>query len=40
MADCKAGWIDSGARLLVREDLDKPEIQKLLFPDLKTWLGR
>jgi len=32
--------IDSGARLLVREDLEKPEVKGLLFPDLNQWLGR
>jgi ribose transport system substrate-binding protein len=32
--------IDSGARLLLREDLEKAEVKALLFPDLKPWLGR
>ena len=30
--------VDSGCRLIVREDLDKPEVKELLFPDLRTWL--
>jgi len=30
--------VDSGARLLLRADLDKPEVRAFLFPDLKPWL--
>jgi len=32
--------IDSGVRLLLREDLAKPDVRAFLFPDLKEWLGR
>jgi ribose transport system substrate-binding protein len=28
------GEVDSGAHLILREDLDKPEVQELLFPDI------
>jgi ribose transport system substrate-binding protein len=31
--------VDSGATLVRRENLEKPEIKKLLFPDLQTYLG-
>ena len=31
--------IDTGVTLIRREDLDKPEIQELIFPDLQKWLG-
>ena len=30
--------VDSGCRLIAREDLDKPEVRELLFPDLRDWL--
>ncbi len=30
--------LDSGAVLIVREDLDKPDIQELLFPDIGRYL--
>lgn len=33
-----AAEIDSGAKLLLREDLDKPDVKEFLFPDLKQWL--
>lgn len=32
--------IDSGVKLITAADLSKPEIDQLLHPDLKTWLGR
>jgi ABC-type sugar transport system substrate-binding protein len=32
--------VDSGAALILPEDLDKPEIQALLFPDIDTYLKR
>lgn len=32
--------IDSGATLIRREDLDKPEIRTLLFPDIQSYLSR
>ena len=32
--------IDLSARLIRREDLDKPEVHKLLFPDVKKYLGK
>jgi ribose transport system substrate-binding protein len=32
--------IDSGVRIVLRPDLDRPEVRELLFPDLKPWLGR
>jgi ribose transport system substrate-binding protein len=32
--------IDSGATLVKREDLDKPEITALLHPDIQQYLGR
>ncbi|MDB4943817.1 MAG: put [Labilithrix sp.] len=31
--------IDTGARLVTKENLDDPEVKQLLAPDLKTWLG-
>src|SRR5262249_38232098 len=31
--------IDTGARLVTRENMGQPEIQELLQPDLKKWLG-
>ena len=31
--------IDSGATLVKREDLDKPEIKALLHPDIQQYLG-
>jgi hypothetical protein len=30
--------MDSPARLVQREDLEKPEVKALLFPDLGQWL--
>jgi ribose transport system substrate-binding protein len=30
--------IDSGVRLVLREDLDKPEVKALLFPDIQRYL--
>lgn len=35
-----AAEIDSGVRLVKREDLDLPEIRSLLQPDLAQWLKR
>ena len=32
--------IDSGAYLLVPENVDTPEMQAVVFPDLEYWLGR
>ena len=32
--------IDSGAYLLRPENVDTPEMQEVVFPDLKYWLGR
>jgi ribose transport system substrate-binding protein len=31
--------IDTGSTLVTKENLDSPEIQALVKPDLKTWLG-
>lgn len=31
--------VDSGASLILRTDLEKPEIRELLFPDLRPYLG-
>ncbi|HVY47248.1 MAG TPA: substrate-binding domain-containing protein [Minicystis sp.] len=31
--------IDTGATLVTKDNLEKPEIKALLHPDLKTWLG-
>jgi ribose transport system substrate-binding protein len=31
--------IDTGSTLVTKDNLDKPEIQALVKPDLKTWLG-
>jgi ribose transport system substrate-binding protein len=33
-----ARQVDSGAHLILKEDLDKPEVQELLFPDIARWL--
>jgi ribose transport system substrate-binding protein len=30
--------IDTGVRVVTREDMDKPEIKELLHPDLDRWL--
>ncbi len=30
--------VDSGARLILREDLEKPDVKELLFPDIQVWL--
>lgn len=30
--------IDTGARLVMREEMDRPELRELLQPDLKRWL--
>ncbi|MEK7403938.1 MAG: substrate-binding domain-containing protein [Acidobacteriota bacterium] len=30
--------LDSGARLILREDLDKADVRELLFPDLRSYL--
>jgi ribose transport system substrate-binding protein len=30
--------IDTGATLVTKDNLDKPEIQELVLPDLKKWL--
>jgi ribose transport system substrate-binding protein len=32
--------IDTGSKLVTRDNLDTPEIQALVSPDLKTWLGQ
>ena len=32
--------LDSGATLIQRQDLERPEIRALLFPDLQAFLGR
>jgi len=32
--------IDLSARLIRRDDLNKPEVQQLLFPDLKKYMGK
>lgn len=32
--------VDSGARLVLREELNRPEVRAYLFPDLKPYLGR
>jgi len=34
-----ADRIDTGARLIVAADLDKPDVRELIHPDLKRWLG-
>ena len=31
--------IDTGARLVTRENMSEPEVKELLAPDLKKWLG-
>jgi len=31
--------IDTGSTLVGKDNLDTPEIQALVHPDLKTWLG-
>ncbi len=31
--------IDSGVRIVLASDLDKPDVKELLFPDLKPYLG-
>jgi ABC-type sugar transport system substrate-binding protein len=31
--------IDTGARFLAAADLGKPDVQELIHPDLKRWLG-
>ncbi len=33
-----ARHIDSGAHLILKEDIDKPDVQELLFPDIARWL--
>jgi ribose transport system substrate-binding protein len=35
-----AKQLDTGSTLVVSQDLDKPEIQKILFPDIETYLGK
>jgi ribose transport system substrate-binding protein len=37
--DTPATWLDSGAVLVTREDLEKPDIIQLLHPDIHTWLS-
>jgi ribose transport system substrate-binding protein len=32
--------VDSGVRLLLRDDIGKPEVREFLFPDLRVWLRR
>jgi ribose transport system substrate-binding protein len=32
--------IDTGVRLVTREQMDAPDVQELLHPDLKRWLNR
>lgn len=32
--------LDTGARLIQRDNLDQPEIRELLRPDLERWLGK
>ena len=32
--------MDSGAYLLLPENVDEPEMQEVVFPDLEYWLGR
>ena len=44
MADHLAGReplaeLDSGAYLVTRENVDDPEIQRVIFPDIETWLN-
>jgi ribose transport system substrate-binding protein len=36
--EAPARHIDSGAHLILKDDLDRPEIRELLFPDIKRWL--
>lgn len=31
--------VDTGATLVTKDNLDKPDVKALLSPDLKTWLG-
>jgi len=31
--------IDTGARLVTKENLDDPEVKEVIQPDLKKWLG-
>jgi ribose transport system substrate-binding protein len=31
-------YVDSGVRLVRRDDLDKPEVKALLFPDIQKYL--
>ena len=31
--------IDSGAYLVLQENVDQPKIQQVLFPDLDKWLN-
>ncbi len=33
-----ARHVDSGAYLILKEDLDKPEVRQILFPDISRWL--
>ncbi len=35
-----APTVDSGVRIVLRDELEKPDVKELLFPDLKPWLGR
>ncbi len=35
-----AKLVNTGSTLVLRDDLAKPEIQKILFPDIETWLGK
>jgi len=34
-----ARQIDTGSTVVLREDLNKPGVHNLLFPDLETYLG-
>ena len=31
--------IDTGAKLLKKDNMDQPAMKELLHPDLKKWLG-
>ena len=39
MFDQPAGSLDTGATVVTKADIDKPEMKELLQPDLKPWLG-
>ena len=34
-----AGRIDTGARLVTKENIDDPAVKEVISPDLKKWLG-